>query len=89
MQDGQVQLFRPPILIRRPCAGGVMEWAFCFGLSRFFVCHICLSVVGDVSETPPLTRSPLRKKSRLLTTADVPSRNLVGPIHISDWQYRH
>jgi hypothetical protein len=61
MQDCQVQLFRPPIPIRRPCARGVMEWAFCFGLSWFFVCHICLSVVGDVSETPPLTRSPLRK----------------------------
>src|SRR5262249_53558226 len=61
MQDCQVQLFRPPNLIRRPCVRGVMEWAFCFRLSWFFVCHICLSVVGDVSHTSPLTRSPLRK----------------------------
>src|SRR5215469_5712039 len=69
MQDCQVQLFWPPILIRRPFARGVMEWAFCFGLSWFFVCHICLSVVGDVSQTPPLTRGPLREKSVCLPEA--------------------
>ena len=31
VQDIQLQLIRPPVLVRRPAAGGVIEWTLCFG----------------------------------------------------------
>ena len=54
MQNSQVQLFRPPIPVRRSYAIGVMEGTLGFGLRCFFVLHISLSVLGDVSHTPRL-----------------------------------
>ena len=51
MQNCQVQSFRPPILVRRSYATGVMERAFPFGLSFRIVCHISLSVLSGVSDT--------------------------------------
>src|ERR1700739_2541000 len=56
MQNRQVQCFRPPILVRRSCARGVMERAFPFSLSFRIVCHISLSVLDDASDTPSLNR---------------------------------
>jgi len=56
MQNCQVQSFRPPILVRRSYATGVMERAFPFGLSFRIVCHISLLVLSDVSDTPSRTR---------------------------------
>jgi hypothetical protein len=35
-----------------------MERAFPFGLSFRIVCHISVSVLSDVSDTPSLTRDP-------------------------------
>ena len=54
MQNSQVQLFRPPIPVRRSYAIGVTERTLGFGLRCFFVWHICLSVLGDVSHAPRL-----------------------------------
>src|ERR1700751_351817 len=65
MQNPQVQCFRPPILVRRSCARGVMERAFPFSLSFRIVCHISLSVLDDASDTPSLNRdlSPVISES--------------------------
>jgi len=58
MQNIQIQPFRPPILVRRSYAIGVMERAFPFSLSFRIVCHISCSVLSDVSHTSRLTNLP-------------------------------
>ena len=57
MQNSQVQLFRPPIPVRRSYSIGVMERTLRFGLRIFFVWHISLSVLGDVSHAPLLGKA--------------------------------
>ena len=44
MQNSQIQLFRPPVSVRRTCAIRVMERTLRFSLCCFFVCHIACPV---------------------------------------------